>query len=216
MKIDLHVHTMERSPCAHASEDEQIQAAIAAGLDALFITDHWTLVSPARLAELNHRYAPFRIFGGIEVTADGEDLLVLGIRERILETREWRYPDLHGFVRERGGFLILAHPFRYSPAINFDLQACPPDAIELYTPNTPITAQAEIRAAAQPLSIPLLSNSDAHTTERLGTHYNILPSSVLDEEVIFSQLRSGKFELFCKNSLSIRPASSTPPRPRRR
>jgi hypothetical protein len=38
VKVDLHVHTQERSPCARASEDEQIQAAIAAGLDAIFIT----------------------------------------------------------------------------------------------------------------------------------------------------------------------------------
>lgn len=196
MKIDLHVHTMERSPCARASEDEQIQAAIAAGLDALFITDHWTLVPADRLAELNRRYAPFRIFGGIEVTADAEDLLILGIQDSILETTQWKYPDLYSFVRERGGFLILAHPYRYRPVINIDLQACPPDAIEVYTPNTPVEAELEIRAAAQGLSIPLLSNSDAHTTERLGMHYNILSSIIFDEEEIFNQLRSRKFELF--------------------
>lgn len=196
MKIDLHVHTMERSPCAHASEDEQIQAAIAAGLDALFITDHWTLVPQAMLAELNKRYTPFRIYGGIEVTADGEDLLVLGIHDAYLETQEWKYSDLHAYVRRRGGFLILAHPFRYHPAINIDLQSLPPDAIELFTPNTPLTAQSEIRTAAQPLSIPLLSNSDAHSTERLGFHYNILSSTALDEAAIFDQLRKGKFELY--------------------
>ena len=72
-KVDLHVHTSERSPCAIASEDEQIRAAIAAGLDAIFITDHHRLVPVEQLDALNRTFAPFRIFGGIEVTSQGED-----------------------------------------------------------------------------------------------------------------------------------------------
>jgi histidinol phosphatase-like PHP family hydrolase len=199
MKVDLHVHTLERSPCAKASEDEQLQAASKAGLDALFITDHWALVPAKRLSELNRRYAPLRIFGGIEVSADGEDLLVLGVQDARLETQAWTYPELHAFVRRRGGFLILAHPFRYRPGISIDIQSYPPDAIELFTPNTPVHAQDEIRTIARSLSLPVLSNSDAHTTERLGLHYNLLAGHDLGEPGIFNQLRAGKFELFCKN-----------------
>lgn len=196
MKIDLHVHTMERSPCAHASQDEQIQAAIAAGLDALFITDHWTLVPAETLERLNRRYAPLHIFGGIEVTAEGEDLLVLGVQDQQLETTDWKYPDLHAFVRERGGFLILAHPYRYRPAVHLNLDDYPPDAIELYTPNTPASAEADIRETAQRLSIPMLSNSDAHISEHLGRHYNALSANASNEQAIFRELRAGNFYLF--------------------
>lgn len=194
---------MERSPCARASEDEQMRAALVAGLDAVFITDHWTLVPAKRLDKLNKRYAPLRIFGGIEVSAEGEDLVVLGIQDSLLETYAWTYPELHTFVRARSGFLILAHPFRYRPAIGIDLHSYPPDAIELFTPNTPVSAQAEIRAAAQSLGIPLLSNSDAHSTERLGTYYNLVPGHGLDEQDIFAHLRAGKFEVFNKNHLPL-------------
>jgi predicted metal-dependent phosphoesterase TrpH len=199
MKIDLHVHTLERSPCARASEDEQIQAAIAAGLDAMFITDHWTLVPAERLAALNQRYQPFRIYGGIELTVEGDDLLVLGIQDPILEIAHWHYTDLHDFVRQQDGFLILAHPFRYQPRITLPLDDYPPDAIEVYSPNTPATAEAEIRAFARRLSVPLLSNSDAHTAERLGSHYNLLANGAHDLPTIFSTLRTGEYSLYRKN-----------------
>ena len=196
MKLDLHVHTKERSLCARDSEDAQIQAAITAGLHGLFITDHWLLVPEKRLRELNQTYAPFRIFGGIEVNLDGEDLLVLGIQDPLLEKRQLTYPELHTFVRARSGFLILAHPFRYRSKINLPLDTYPPDAIELYTLNTPREAEGEIRAIAQQNGLSLLSNSDAHISWQVGTHYNILQNGVVDEQTIFRQLRLGTHEFY--------------------
>ncbi len=112
MKIDLHVHSKERSVCGRASEEEQIRAAIDAGLDAIVFTDHHRLISAERLQQLNEKYAPFRIFGGIEITLDGEDVLILGVQDPALESMNWSYPSLHAFVRARGGFIALAHPFR--------------------------------------------------------------------------------------------------------
>jgi hypothetical protein len=84
MKIDLHVHTRERSPCACSSTDEMILAAVDRGLDGLVITDHDRLVPTEDLAYLNAKYAPFRVFGGIEVTTRGEHVLVLGVQDEAL------------------------------------------------------------------------------------------------------------------------------------
>ena len=66
MKVDFHVHTAERSRCATAHQKEQIETAIAAGLDCIAITDHHKLVPLEELERLNRAYAPFRILGGIE------------------------------------------------------------------------------------------------------------------------------------------------------
>jgi len=196
MKLDLHIHTLERSPCAQASEDEQIQAAIAAGLDAIFITDHWKMVSPGRLAELNRHYAPLRIFGGIELTVEGEDLLVLGIPDLLLEAAEWDYEALHAFVRQNQGFLVLAHPFRYHNKINLPLEALPPDAIEVHSHNTPPAVEPVLREISRRLSIPLLSDSDAHVTRQVGKYYNILPGDPQDMQDIFRLLRAGNHALY--------------------
>ena len=83
--IDFHVHTAERSTCAIASQTEQIQKAIQSGLQAIAITDHSRLVPVHELERLNRIYAPFRILNGIEITADGEDWLVLGITDKLVE-----------------------------------------------------------------------------------------------------------------------------------
>lgn len=176
MKIDLHVHAAERSACAKAGEESQIQAAIAAGLDGIAFTDHHTLVPRARLAELRRKYAPFKIYTGIEITAEGEDWLVIGLDNPELESTHWRYVDLRRFVREHDGFIALAHPFRYVPRINVDIDADPPDGIEVRSMNTPPDHEQEIRAIAARLGLRLLVNSDAHWNAPLGRFYNVLPN----------------------------------------
>ncbi len=169
-----------------------IQAAIAAGLDAIVLTDHDRLAPPARLAALNAKYAPFRIFGGIEVSLiEGEHVLVLGLQHPSLESGDWDYPALYDFVHEREGFLVLNHPFRYLPRVRIDLRRYPPDAIELYSHNTPLEFAARIRALAAELRILLVANSDAHQVDRVGAYYNTLASRVRDNYELVAELRFG-------------------------
>lgn len=194
MKIDLHVHTAERSACGRAPGADQVRAAIAAGLDAIILTDHRRLAPAADLAAWNEAHAPFRVFGGIELTVEGEDLLVLGLDDPCLETREkWSYPDLHELAREKGAFLALAHPFRYHPEIALDLARRPVDAIEVYSRNTPPAAAGRIFRLAAALGVPVLSNSDAHETAPLGTFYNRLDRTPADERELLDLLRRGRF-----------------------
>ena len=193
MKIDLHVHSKERSACGRASEEEQIHAAMKAGLDAIVFTDHHRLAPLERLKELTDRYTPFRIFGGIEINTNGEDVLVLGLHDAALESSKWAYSDLHAFVRDHAGFIVLAHPFRYHPQIAIEVDRFVPDALEVRSPNTPLAAEDRIREIASRLGIPVLCNSDAHSTDALGTHYNVLEKPPSDEQEMMALLRSGRF-----------------------
>jgi predicted metal-dependent phosphoesterase TrpH len=194
MKIDLHVHCQERSACGKASEVAQVQAAIAAGLDALIFTDHHRLAPLERLEALNEQFAPFRVFGGIEITAQGEDFLVLGMRQPELESPNWSYPALYQFVRQHDGYIALAHPFRYRPKIELDIGKYIPDAIEARSPNTPADREIHIREIAARLGVPVLYNSDAHSTERLGTYYIQLNDSPTDEKELITSLKAGRFQ----------------------
>jgi histidinol phosphatase-like PHP family hydrolase len=193
VKIDLHVHSKERSTCGRASEEEQIRAAIDSGLDAIVFTDHHRLISSERLQQLNEKYAPFRIFGGVEIAADGEDVLVLGAQDPALESLLWSYPALHAFVRARGGFIALAHPFRWHSDLTLDLERFVPDAIEVGSLNTPRDAEGRIRDIAARLGIPVLCNSDAHNTGQLGMYFNALERAPADEQDLVALLRSGQF-----------------------
>lgn len=171
-----------------------VEAGIAAGLDALVFTDHDQLVPRERLSILNAKYASFRVFGGIEVSVEeGEHVLVLGVQAPSLEIRGWTYPNLHTFVRERGGFLVLNHPFRYTQSLRVDITRHTPDAIELYSHNTPVDAETRIRRLASDLGMRVLSNSDAHQADRLGAYYTRLTTEPLDDDDLVAALRSGHY-----------------------
>lgn len=197
MKIDLHVHAKERSACGQSSEEEMIRAAIAYGLDGLAFTDHQRLVPLERLAELNRVYAPFRVFGGIEITvAEGEDVLVFGVHDATLETRQWAYPDLFAFVRRRGGFLALAHPFRFRDAINIDIEEYPLDAIEIHSRNIGACDEPQILTTLERLGLRPLCNSDAHTADHVGIYYNRLERVPQDEAELLEILRAGAYSCY--------------------
>ena len=188
-KIDLHVHSSERSPCGRATEEAQIRAAIAAKLDAIVFTDHWQYVSPDQLQQLNEKYAPFIIFGGIEVVADDEDFIVIGVHDKMLNQPGFSYADLYALVRKHAGFIALVHPFRYRNEIKANIERYKPDAIEVRSTNTPPSAEQRIRELAARLGIPTLCNSDAHNTDAFGKYHNTLEQIPADERELIGLLK---------------------------
>ncbi len=196
MKIDLHVHAQERSGCAKVGEEHQINAAQRAGLDGLAFTDHNRLVPAGRLAELNQKYAPFRVYTGIEVDADQEHWVVLGVNDTLLEKAGWQYPELRDFVRWRGGFIALAHPFRTGPNIHVDLDRYPPDGIELKSFNTPEKFEGEIKTIAARLGLALLQNTDSHFGGQIGAFYNEVHTTPQTDKELVDTLRALKPDIY--------------------
>ena len=89
--------------------------------------------------------------------------------------------------------MALAHPFRFRDGVNVNIDQFPPDAIEIHSSNTPIAAEGRIRQLADRLQIPVLCNSDAHSSQLLGAYYNILDHHVLNEQVLLSAVKAGQF-----------------------
>lgn len=200
MKIDLHVHTKERSSCGRSPEEDQIRKAIEAGLDAIVFTDHDRLAPRERLQELNEQYAPFKIFGGIEVSIwdqqllSYEHLLVLGIHDVALERLHWTYPDLHQFVKKNRGFLAVAHLFRFAPETNLNLEQFPPDALEAYSNNIRQQLAERLVSLADDMGFPVLSNSDAHHSNMIGRYYNLLNQIPANDRELIEILQTGEFK----------------------
>ncbi len=195
MKLDLHVHSSEYSACAVASAETQIRAAVSAGLDGLVFTNHHVFVPEASLDSWNAAYAPFRVYGGIEITVkEGEDLLVLGMRDPRLESKDWEYAELHGLVRSGGGYLVLAHPFRYRNYVGLPAEELPPDAIEAASLNTPRAAHFKIGRLAKRLGAKPVCNSDAHSPDRIGAYYNLAKRELPAAEDLAAFLHAGEFK----------------------
>jgi len=194
-KIDLHVHAQERSHCAHAGEESVIQAAIDYGLDGLVFTDHHRFVPPERLDELNRIYQPFGVFGGIEISlVEKEDVLVYGVRDPALEERGWDYVRLYDFVRQRGGFLIHAHPFRYRDPIGFPINRFPPDGIECHSLHVGLENSERVTEIAERLGLLQVCTSDAHRAEHVGIYYAEMERMPRDEDDLVEMLRAGACE----------------------
>jgi len=195
LKIDLHLHTADFSACSHAPAEVMICAAIGFGLDAVCLTEHDRLWPEAVLAEMNARFAPFRVFGGIEIGVTPlEHCLVLGVRDPEIETRVWTYPDLARFVRERDGFLAVCHPFRFEDSIPFEIDEFPPDAIELRSVHTSPDDEERIREAAERVGARLLCNSDAHYAQYVGIYHNELTRAPVDERDLVGMLKAGEYK----------------------
>jgi hypothetical protein len=180
-RYDFHVHASERSDCAKISEIDQIKDAIKSGLSGIAFTDHHKLMTPVQLEQLNQTYAPFKIFNGIEISCDQEDWLVYGIYDCRLEQQNWTYPDLYQFVRKNNGLIVLAHPFRYQPMINVDINSFPPDGIEIHSRNTPAAYEAKIADIAKSNQMLTFTNSDAHSSGDIGKYWNLLPEEIVDD-----------------------------------
>lgn len=192
MRIDLHAHSAERSPCAVSRAEEMIEAAVAAGLDGIALTDHDRLVPAADLERFNSKYAPFRVFSGIEISLDLEHVVVLGLRDTDLERRRWDWPRLHEFVHTLGGLTILAHPYRFRDAISIDVERCPPDAVEVNSTNMGRCDLGVARALAKALGAWPVANSDAHHRELVGVYHNVFDTAVSNDAELVAALRAGR------------------------
>jgi predicted metal-dependent phosphoesterase TrpH len=175
-----------------------------AGLDGIVFTDHHRLTSPQELRDLEQAFAPLRVWGGAEITAI-EDFLVLGVDDPALESTGWQYPDLWRFVRQQGGYLVLAHPFRYAQSIRDDIEHFPPDAIELYSHNTPLSQARAILEIAQRLGCAVFSNSDAHVQMHLGRYYNQFALPAGADFDLLTALRAAPTGLFYDGQLHAYP-----------
>jgi predicted metal-dependent phosphoesterase TrpH len=193
VKIDLHVHSSERSACGRSGEEEMIERAIGFGLAGIFFTDHNKFVPEERLLELNAEFAPFKIFRGIEVSAGLEHILVLGVYSAELEEEGfWTYPALRRFVSDREGFMILAHPYRYE-AVGEEVFEEPPEALELRSKNINPGLEPQIASAAERMGCGLVCSSDAHASMDVGMYYIELNEPAEREGEVVSLLASGRY-----------------------
>lgn len=137
MKIDLHVHSEEISPCGKLSAREIAELYASAGYDAIVLTNHfnskmipyfeqkygkgdfeeWYNAGYLKLAEEGEKRG-LTVLNGYEIRFDGaeNDYLVFGM-DRVLARdceRLFRMtPEEFGaLAREKGFLFYQAHPFR--------------------------------------------------------------------------------------------------------
>jgi predicted metal-dependent phosphoesterase TrpH len=170
-----------------------IAAAIAAGMDAICFSDHDRLPPPGRVDLINESVAPFRVFPGIEMECAGEHIVVIGLQSPELERLEWRYEDLWRFVEDEGGFLFLAHPYRFQDEVAIDVERFRPGAVEVISCNMGEVDDARVSAFVERHGLDAVCNSDAHRDAYVGLYHNVLDEPASTTAELVEMLRGGRF-----------------------
>lgn len=107
--IDLHTHTSPLSHDSALTPDELVEAAKGAGLDGVCLTEHDFFWEYDRAADLAKRHN-FLVIPGNEVNTEFGHILVFGLERFVYGMH--RLAELTKLVRDAGGAMVFAHPYR--------------------------------------------------------------------------------------------------------
>jgi hypothetical protein len=189
-RIDTHVHTGRYSQCAEFVDPYEIESwSQRSGLDGIVLTDHDIFWQDEEIDLLRASCKHLRIYRGIEVTARGCHLVVIGIDDAVHFQRGISMDEVVELASEMNAAVILAHPFRDSEPSTLPVQLV--DAIEVGSTSFSTDEAAKALALAHLLAKPMVAASDAHALSRIGwawTEFPILPQS---ESELAALIRSG-------------------------
>ena len=191
MRWETHAHTAEGSACGRADGAEMARACKAKGYDGLFITDHfyhgncrpdrslpwaeWVrqfCTGYYHAAEEGARIG-LRVCFGWEYSWDGTDFLTYGLSPEWLaahpDTIQVTPEQYLRLIRDAGGCLVHAHPFREADYIPYiKLLPYHVDAAETYNGGNHPEWNDRAEWFAEQYHLPQTSGSDAHTTEQFS------------------------------------------------
>ena len=208
--VDLHIHTTAGSADSNLRPPALRQRALALGLQGVTITEHFRVWNALEAADLAAGTA-LAVFRGMEWNTDLGHILVVGVEAYRPEIR--RAVDLRRYVRDRGGLMIAAHPFRHAfdpiPALwkahkatDLSLESgCGHPIFELVDAVEVLNGACTDREndftarVAARLGLPGVGGSDAHYAEDVGRAITLFDHPVRSEQELVATLRTGCFRV---------------------
>lgn len=196
MKVDLHVHT-KYSRDSRLKLEKIVNTAKKKDLDGVAITDHNTFkgVEVAKKMELKD----FFIVKGEEIKTDRGELMGLFIEDEI---KSRKYLQVIEEIKERGGLVVIPHPFDSLRRSRFDGVKeikNKVDGLEVF--NSRVTfnrANQEAMELAEKENLIKTAGSDAHTKFEIGNAY--VEATTSDLENFRKKLKKGEITIKGKRS----------------
>ncbi len=178
MKIELHCHTGRYS---HTAPDDPnrmeiperiAQEMIAAGYDAMYITEHDVVWPDDELAQLQAEYEQIKIFPGVELNIGCKSMyhvVVLGTNDPQYTLMK-NEGDVVEKAREEGHLTVLAHPWVYEEGAEKLWSGPFPDAMEgLSNKGAGNISDQQIAEAIKRWPVrPLVNTSDTHPLSHIN------------------------------------------------
>jgi len=190
-RIDLHVHTGRYSQCAEFLNPYEAEDwAIRAGLSGIVITEHDILWHHEEVELLRERSSQIRIYRGVEVSARGCHLVVIGIDDAGPLHRGIGLKEVAGYAERHGAAVILAHPYRDADPGDLPVELV--TAIEVGSTSFTADEASRARRLARKYRKPTVAASDAHALSRIGWAWTAFPFLPGDERELAAAIRSGR------------------------
>lgn len=205
MLIDLHTHTQPLSHDSLLTPDELVEAAKAAGLDGLCLTEHDFVWDPREVEALARRHR-FLVLPGIEVNTENGHILVFGLHRYVFGMHRVR--ELARLVEKAGGAMVAAHPYRRQLPFELRDDGDWTEALEQAAANPAYRLVCALeshngrgterenrfsRELCQRLGIPGTAASDAHHRDDVGRCATQFQRPISDLADLIRELRAGRF-----------------------
>jgi len=207
--IDLHIHTIVGSMDSDISPKRLGEAAKAAGLSGVALTEHMSQWQDDEVERFRQETGLF-VFNAREWSTDMGHIIVLGLDRSVRGLARVR--DLRAACDENGAYMVLCHPFRYFPGpSNFlfgghrDAHERPAeelaehplfhltDAIEVLNGGCIERENALAQEVARVLERPGVAGSDAHMPSEVGRFATVFEKDLTREEDMLAELKAGRF-----------------------
>lgn len=221
-KYETHLHTSEVSACARASAAEQVEFYAESGYAGIIVTDHFLngnttvpregLTWKEKIEKFCEGYVNalregkkvgLDVFFGWEASYGGTDFLTYGLspswllkNEQIMDLPYWEYLD---YVRDEGGFVVHAHPFREAAYIKGGIKLMPRkvDAVETINANRTEFENKMAKEFAKNYGLAPFAGSDNHSAYAQKKLAGIKTKERIENIIDFIDIiQSGDYKIF--------------------
>jgi predicted metal-dependent phosphoesterase TrpH len=162
MKFDLHIHS-KYSYDSFLSPENIIKIAKKRGLDGVAVTDHNTIKGGIETSKRNS-INDFNVIVGSEIKTEYGDIIGLLLNE---EVKSRIFIQVVEEIKNQGGLVILAHPFR--KRIDFPIELLKYiELIEAFNARSSRNLNARALEFAGKFNKPMTAGSDAHLGFEIG------------------------------------------------
>ncbi len=189
--IDLHVHTNHSPDALIRPKTIVHQLHVHPTIKAAAITDHNTVQGYRQAQKLAKPYPDILVIPGVEISASGGDIIVLGIQE--LPTQPWTVQNIINFAKENGGITIVAHPYR-AFGLGDNARNYVFDAVEVLNGASASWVNKMAVNLARTMGLPGVAGSDAHHPHELWTVYTEVQADLNVQEVL-KAIKKGRLKI---------------------
>jgi len=187
--VDLHIHS-KYSPDSTVEPKTILKVAKERGLQGVAVTDHNTIRGGLETLKINNDPRFLVIVGSEIETDDKEDIIGLFLTKEIQSTRT---KEVIKEIKEQGGIVLWAHPYREGKNLLPSNLIKSVDVIEGFNAKTYESQNLSAQQLAERYHKPVVGASDAHSASEIGNAATMVNCSNI--EAIKDSIIKGKMQI---------------------